>query len=309
MITFSKSKDAVTRRALTSFRARRVTVIGWLLCLPALIAYGAFVLTPLTMGLQYSFYKWNGVGSSEWVGGANYLRVLTDETLLNSIKNAFVLILFFTLIPVAIGLVLATLIRSMRRGPLSTTAQAILFLPQIIPLAAAGIAWSWMYAKTGAVNQILESIGLGFFARAWLGEIDTALAAVGLIGSWVLTGLCTVLFLTGIGKIDSTLYEAVRIDGAGWWREFFTITLPGLRQEIAILVTLTTIAALSTFDIIYTTTLGGPGRATLVPGISIYRIGFTQSDVGLASAFGIILMILVLAVVLPIQRLARIETK
>jgi raffinose/stachyose/melibiose transport system permease protein len=142
-----------------------------------------------------------------------------------------------------------------------------------------------------------------------LGEIDTALAAVGLIGSWVLTGLCTVLLLTGIGKIDANLYEAVRIDGAGWWREFFTITVPGLRQEIAVLVTITTIAALSTFDIIYTSTLGGPGRATLVPGISIYRIGFTQSEVGLASAFGIVMMILVLATVLPIQRLSRIDNK
>ena len=309
MTALRESNDAIPRRALKSFRARRGTIFGWFLCFPALIAYLGFVVTPLAMGIQYSFYKWNGVGASEWIGVSNYLRVFTDETLLNSIKNAFVLILFFTLIPVSIGLVLATLIRSMRRGALSNTAQAILFLPQIIPLAAAGIAWSWMYAKTGAVNQILELIGLGFLARPWLGEIDTALAAVGLIGSWVLTGLCTVLFLTGIGKIDSSLYEAVRIDGAGWWREFFTITLPGLRQEIAILVTLTTIAALSTFDIIYTTTLGGPGRATLVPGISIYRIGFTQSDVGLASAFGIVLMILVLAVVLPIQRFSRIEIK
>ena len=146
---------------------------------------------------------------------------------------------------------------------------------------------------------------LGLLARPWLGALQTALPAVGLIGSWVLTGLCTVLFLTGIGKIDQSLYEAVRLDGANWWREFITVTIPGLRQEIAVLVTITVIAALSSFDIIFTTTLGGPGRATMVPGILIYRIGFTQSDVGLASAFGIVLMILVLACVLPIQRLAR----
>jgi raffinose/stachyose/melibiose transport system permease protein len=304
-----KTATASPRRALSSFRARRGNLVGWILCLPALAAYVSFVVTPLVMGIQYSFYKWNGVGYSEWVGLSNYLRVFTDETLLNSIKNAFVLIIYFTLIPVTLGLVLATLIRGLRKGLFSRFAQAILFLPQIIPLAAAGIAWSWMYSQTGAVNQILNFLGLGEFARPWLGEIDTALAAVGLIGSWVLTGLCTVLLLTGIGKIDANLYEAVRIDGAGWWREFFTITVPGLRQEIAVLVTITTIAALSTFDIIYTSTLGGPGRATLVPGISIYRIGFTQSEVGLASAFGIVMMILVLATVLPIQRLSRIDNK
>ncbi|MGX5682503.1 carbohydrate ABC transporter permease [Schumannella luteola] len=293
------------RRAAATAAARRGTLIGWLFALPALIAYTAFVIYPLLTGIQYSFYKWNGVGASEWVGLANYIRVFTDDTLLGSIRNAFVLIGFFTIIPVSAGLVLATLIRSVRRGFFASASQTILFLPQIIPLAAAGIAWSWMYAQTGAVNQILNAVGLGFLARPWLGDLQTALPAVGLIGSWVLTGLCTVLFLTGIGKIDQSLYEAVRLDGASWWREFITVTIPGLRQEIAVLVTITIIAALSSFDIIYTTTLGGPGRATLVPGISIYRIGFTQSEVGLASAFGIVLMALVLACVLPIQRLAR----
>ncbi|TQL44919.1 carbohydrate ABC transporter membrane protein 1 (CUT1 family) [Homoserinimonas aerilata] len=297
------------RRAAAGSAARRGTLVGWLFVLPALIAYAAFVIYPLLTGVQYSFYRWNGVGASEWVGFANYIRVFTDSTLLGSIRNAFVLIAFFTVIPVAAGLVLATLIRSMRPGFFSSASQTILFLPQIIPLAAAGIAWSWMYAQTGAVNQILNAIGLGFLARPWLGDFQTALPAVGLIGSWVLTGLCAVLFLTGIGKIDQALYEAVRLDGASWWREFITVTIPGLRQEIAVLVTLTVIAALSSFDIIYTTTLGGPGRATLVPGISIYRIGFTQSEVGLASAFGIVLMLLVLACVLPIQRLARAGTK
>lgn len=297
------------RRAAAKAAARRGTLSGWVFVVPALIAYGAFVIYPLVLGIQYSFYKWNGVGPSEFVGFKNYIRVFTDPTLLASIGNAFVLIGFFTIIPVSAGLVLATLIRSMRPGPFSSLSQTILFLPQIIPLAAAGIAWSWMYAQTGAINQLLTAIGLGGLTRAWLGDFQTALPAVGLIGSWVLTGLCTVLFLTGIGKIDQSLYEAVRLDGASWWREFVTITIPGLRQEIAVLVTITIIAALSSFDIIYTTTLGGPGRATLVPGISIYRIGFTQSNVGLASAFGIVLMILVLACVLPIQRLARASSK
>jgi len=298
-----------SRRAGAKASVRRENPLGWLLLVPALGAYGLFVIYPLIMGIQYSFYDWNGVGVSEWVGFKNYLTVFTDETLLGSIRNALTLIAFFTLIPMSAGLMLATLIRSMRPGPFSSLTQTILFLPQIIPLAAAGIAWSWMYAQTGAVNQVLTWLGLGSITRPWLADFDTALPAVGLIGSWVLTGLCTILFLTGIGKIDQSLYEAVRLDGASWWREFITVTIPGLRQEIAVLATITIIAALSSFDIIYTTTLGGPGRATLVPGISIYRIGFTQSDVGLASAFGIVLMCLVLAIVLPIQRLSKVSAK
>ncbi|MCC3652561.1 MULTISPECIES: carbohydrate ABC transporter permease [Streptomyces] len=292
-------------RARSPRGPRRGAARGWLLLLPALGAYTGFVVWPLIVGVQYSFYDWNGVGTATWVGLGNYATVFTDPELLGAIGNAFVLLVFFTVIPVGAGLVLATLIRSLRSGGFARASQTILFLPQVIPLAAAGIAWSWMYAQTGAVNEILRAAGLGWLARPWLSDYGTALPAVGLIGSWVLTGLCTVLLLTGIGKIDRSLYEAARIDGAGWWREFFAITLPGLRQEIAVLVTLSMIAALSSFDIIYTSTQGGPGRSTLVPAISIYRIGFTQSDVGLASAFGIVLMILVVACVLPVQRLAR----
>ncbi|MDH6222564.1 carbohydrate ABC transporter permease [Streptomyces pseudovenezuelae] len=286
-------------------KVARGTALGWIFVLPALAFFSTFVIYPLITAVQYSFYNWNGIGASTWVGFANYTRVFTDRELLISIINALILIVFFTVIPVSSGLVLATLIRSMRPGAFATTARTILFLPQIIPLVAAGIAWSWMYAQTGTINTILDSVGLGSLSRSWLAGFGTALPAVGLIGSWVLTGLCTILLLTGIGKIDASLYEAVRLDGAGWMREFVTVTLPGLRQEIAVLVTITVIAALSSFDIIYTTTKGGPGTSTLVPGISIFRLAFTQSEVGLASAFGIVLLALVLAVVLPIQLLAK----
>ena len=293
------------RRVARKTATRRGPIVGWVMIAPAVAAYVGFVIIPFGLGVQYSFYDWNGVGASTWIGFDNYLRVFTDNEMLSAIRNAFLLIIFFTVIPVGTGLMLSSLIRNIRAGVFSTVSQTILFLPQIIPLAAAGIAWSWMYSQTGTVNQILSAIGLDFLTRPWLADYATALPAVGLIGSWVLTGLCTVLLLTGIGKIDVALYEAVRLDGAGWWHEFITITIPGLRQQIAILVTLTVIAALSSFDIIYTSTQGGPGRATLVPGLSIFRIGFTQSDVGLASAFGIVLMLLVLAVVIPLQRLSR----
>jgi raffinose/stachyose/melibiose transport system permease protein len=297
--------SAVAPRRVARKATRRGPLAGWLMIAPAIAAYGFFVLYPFALGVQYSFYDWNGVGASTWVGIDNYLRVFTDREMLSAIRNAFVLVIFFTVIPVSTGLVLATLVRNIRAGVFSSVSQTILFLPQIIPLAAAGIAWSWMYAQTGTVNQILSAVGLGGITRPWLADYGTALPAVGLIGSWVLTGLCTVLLLTGISKIDASLYEAVRLDGAGWFREFITITIPGLRQQIAVLITITVIAALSSFDIIYTSTQGGPGRATLVPGLSIFRIGFTQSDVGLASAFGIVLMALVLIVVIPIQRLSK----
>ncbi len=100
-------------------------------------------------------------------------------------------------------------------GRFGTAARTILFLPQVIPLVAAGIAWSWMFANSGLVNQALRGIGLEAWARGWLGDFTFALPAVGIIGAWVLLGLCTMLLVTGITKIDASLYEAARLDGAG----------------------------------------------------------------------------------------------
>ena len=184
-------------------------------------------------------------------------------------------------------------------------ARTVLFLPQVIPLVAAGIIWGWLLALPGLINQILRGIGLGALARAWLGDFVWALPSVGLIGIWVVLGFCTVLLLTGITKIDPSLYESAGIDGAGWFTEFIQITIPLLRHEIGVCLTVTVIAALAAFDIVYVTTAGGPGNATAVPGIQIYILAFTEQRIGLASALAVMLMILVLVVILPIQRLSR----
>jgi raffinose/stachyose/melibiose transport system permease protein len=152
---------------------------------------------------------------------------------------------------------------------------------------------------------LLSSVGLDGVTRAWLGDFATALPAVGVIGAWVLLGLCTLLLLSGMSKIDPALYEAARLDGAGPLREFFSITVPGLRQEIGVCVTVTVIAALASFDIVYVATQGGPGNTTMVPGLEIYYQAFVERQVGVASALAVVLVVLVLVCVLPIQRLTR----
>ncbi|WP_433268514.1 carbohydrate ABC transporter permease [Micromonospora vinacea] len=289
------------------FRWARAAGTGWLYVLPALVMYAVFVLRPLVLTLQYSLYEWNGIGVARWVGLDNYLTVFTDSDLLKIIGNAIVLIVFFSFIPVALGLLVASMVRRITTGAFGTVVRTILFLPQVIPLVAAGIAWSWLLSSNGLVNQALRAVGLGGVARAWLGDFDTALPAVGVIGAWVLLGLCTILLVTGMSKIDPALYEAARLDGAGPVREFLAVTLPSLRQEIGVCLTVTIIAALASFDIVYISTSGGPGLQTTVPGLEIYRLAFSQRQVGLASALAVVLMLLVLACVLPIQRLSRGE--
>jgi raffinose/stachyose/melibiose transport system permease protein len=155
------------------------------------------------------------------------------------------------------------------------------------------------------INQILEAFGLGAITRAWLGDFDTALPAVGVVGIWVLLGFCIVLLLTGMSKVDPALYESARIDGAGWFKEFIAVTVPLLRYEIGVCLTVTVVAALAAFDIIWVTTAGGPGSSTSVPGIQIYILGFTQRAIGPASALAVMLMALVVLVIIPIQYLTK----
>jgi raffinose/stachyose/melibiose transport system permease protein len=287
----------------------RETIIGWLFVLPALLMYAVFVLLPFLLSIQYSFYRWNGIGPMTWVGLHNYETVLEVPNLLGTISNAFRLVVYFSFIPVTLGLVVASVMTRVATGRLGAVARTVLFLPQVIPLVAAGIIWGWLLALPGLINQILKAVGLGSFTRAWLGDFDWALPAVGFIGIWVLLGFCTVLLWTGMTRLDPALYESARIDGAGWLTEFGKITVPLLRHEIGVCLTVTVIAALAAFDIVYVSTAGGPGNATAVPGIQIYILAFTQQRIGLASALAVMLMALVLVVVIPIQRLSRESTQ
>ncbi|GIH28383.1 sugar ABC transporter permease [Acrocarpospora phusangensis] len=282
--------------------------VGWLFVLPAFAFYAVFVLQPLALTVQYSLYRWDGIGASTWAGTQNYLKVFTDPDLFASIVNAFKLIVFFSAIPVVLGLAIASTIRRIAASRLALVARTVIFLPQVIPLVAAGITWSWLLSSNGLINQLMSYVGLDGVIRAWLGDFSTALPAVGVIGAWVLLGLCTLLLLAGMSKIDPALYEAARLDGAGSFREFFSITLPSLRQEIGVCVTVTVIAALASFDIVYIATQGGPGNSTMVPGLEIYYLAFSERQVGLASALAVILTVLVIACALPIQWLTRDRT-
>lgn len=276
---------------------------GWLFALPALAFYGFFNLRAILQSIQYSFYDWNGIGTSTFVGFQNYVDVFTRPELLRPLANAFYLIIFFTIIPVLFGLIAAATMRTMEGRFSGALARTLLFLPQIIPGAAAAVAWSWMYSTHGVINQVLRAVGLESLTRAWLGDFDFALSAVGFIGTWLSTGLCTLLLISGIGKIDTALYEAARLDGAHAIQQFFNVTVPGLRRELGVCVTVTIISALASFDVVYLATQGGPGGTTMVPGVQVYLLAFNDARLGAACALAVVLAILIVAIIVPLQRL------
>ncbi|WP_219412660.1 carbohydrate ABC transporter permease [Pseudonocardia nigra] len=284
----------------------RWVALGYVL--PGLAVYAAFVLYPLGRSVHLSLFDWDGLTLATFVGIGNYLEVVTDEELRAAFGHALVLIVFFALLPTAIGLVLAAVLtRAKVRGlPFFRT---VVFLPQVVAMVVVGVAWRQLYAPDGSVNDLLDLVGLDGLARAWLGDTTFALPAVGVIGTWVQTGLVTVLLMAGMSRIPDQLYEAARLDGAGPVREFFAITLPSVRGELAVALTLTVIAALKTFDLIYITTGGGPGNRTSVPSFEVYNRAFRLGEVGSAAAVGVTLTVIIFAINLAVARIGEREAR
>ncbi|SDR98987.1 carbohydrate ABC transporter membrane protein 1, CUT1 family [Microterricola viridarii] len=268
--------------------------------LPALLVYAAFMLYPLGRAAHLSLFQWDGLTLATFVGVDNYVDLITDERLRAAFMHALVFVFFYAILPVCIGLVLASILTRARVHGLSIF-RTIVFLPQVIAMVVVAIAWRQIYAPNGQLNTFLRSIGLDSLTRAWLGDYTFSLPAVGIIGTWVSTGLVTVLLMAGMAKIPIERYESARLDGAGAIREFFSITVPAVRAEITVALTLTIVASLKTFDLIYVTAGGGPGSSTTVPSYEVYRRAFQLGEVGSAAAVGVTLTLLIFLISLVVN--------
>jgi raffinose/stachyose/melibiose transport system permease protein len=296
---------ALTRRRL--FRRAEIPPgeprrVGYLYVLPALLLYGAFVLAPFGHTAWLSLHAWDGVTPATWVGLDNYGAIFTDPQVRATFGHALVLIVFYAALPLALGLLLAASLSRMRVRGL-TFFRAVLFLPQVISLVAVGVIWKWILGPEGSLNEALRAIGLDSAARPWLGDFGWALPSVGLVGTWVMYGLALVLLVAGVQKIPPSLYDAARVDGAGPLREFLAVTLPGLRNEIVVVLVLTTTTALRSFDLVYVMTQGGPGTSTEVPSYRLYNAAFQTGQAGLGAAIGIALAIVIFGLAFAITRI------
>ncbi len=276
--------------------------VGYLYVAPALIIYGLFVLGPLVHSAWLSFFAWDGVTQGHWVGLANYRSFLTDPAVREAYLHTVVLMVFYCILPIALGLLLAASLSRIRIYGL-TFFRTVLFLPVILSNVAVAIAWGWIYEPNGPLNQFLRAVGLGALARPWLGDFTWALPSVGIVGTWGEFGFAMVLFIAGVMKIPPSLYEAARVDGAGPFREFLVVTLPGLRNELTVVAVLTIIDALGTFDLVYVLTGGGPGTSTTVPAFQVWDRAFQTGQVGSACAIAMTLAAAIFVVSFVITRL------
>lgn len=299
-----------TGAAPSRTRRRRIASLkAFLYVAPALAFSLIFLIVPTLQTAWYSLYDWNGLSVATWAGVQNYIDIVQDEQLRDSFLHVGVLVVFYSFLPIAIALLLTMVISRAHALRGMSFFRTVLFLPQVIASVVIATTWLSIYSPNGLLNTLLRAIGLDSLTRVWLGDFNTALVSVGFVGTWLNVGLCLVLFLSGVGNVQPELFEAARLDGASGLQEFFGITLPALRGQITVALTLTVVSSLKTFDLVYITTRGGPGNSTSVPAFEAYNRAFNSGQVGSAASVAVVLTIGILLITALIGRLQPKDTE
>ena len=265
---------------------------GFLFVLPAFALYAVFMIYPFLQSIYFSFTDWNGVlPEKNFVGLANYRRMLGDALLWTSLWHTVIWVVIGTIGPLVVGLLLAVLLWRRPRG--FTLFRTAYFMPQVLSSVVIAIVWGWIYNPVfGILNKALDAVGLNDVSRGWLGDPDVALYAVLVAAIWATIGFVFVIFLAGLQNVSKDLLEAATIDGANTWQRFWNVTVPQLAGVLNVGIAFLLIGGFSVFDIVFVMTGGGPANATDVLATYTYKEAFTQNNVGYASAIAVVITVI-----------------
>jgi ABC-type sugar transport system permease subunit len=282
-------------------RARYGNWAVWTFVVPPFGLLAFFVLWPALYLAYLSLFKWDGLGTMQFIGLGNYVRIFADDRFFLALRHNAIWSLAALIFPPAIGLSLAILL-TRTRVPGRGLFAVIYFLPQMISSAVTAVIWRWIYwPQGGTANAILHFLGYQG-SPEWFADRNLALMAIFIASCWVSCGFSMLIFQAAINSIDEALFEAAKIDGANWWHELRYILLPGIRQALTTVLIVTAIWSFQIFDLIYLTTKGGPGDATYVLSIGIYNNTFTARRVGVGAAWAMVLMIVIMSLAALMMR-------
>lgn len=284
VVTRTDSRWATVKRWLTAY--------GFLL--PALLMFAFFELFSLGYNVFMGFHLWNGFGEMEYIGLENYRYLLHDELFLQAFKHNIIFMVVALGVMTPLSLFIALVLDSGMPG--AGLFRGLLFLPVIIPTVVVGLVWTRVYSTQGGLlNQFLDIFGLSSWQQDWLGQPNTALAAVLVVWVWRHLGYGIVMFSSGLLGIPDDLKEAAALDGANQRQTVTRIIVPLMRPIILIVAMLFTIYAFKVFTLIFIMTGGGPYGATEVMNTYMYDNVFRYYDLGLGSAIANISIIILIA--------------
>ncbi|PRA80417.1 carbohydrate ABC transporter permease [Microbacterium sp. MYb66] len=290
--------DTAERRGLRPRRsavARRDWIVGYTMVAPVVLGSLAFVIAPLVAVVWFSLHDWNVLANTFVFAGAdNYERMLTDPGLHNSLLVSLWFSIGLVVLNITLALFLAVLLN--QKLPGTTTFRTFFFSPVVVSLVAWTIVWSFLLQADGGINGFLSLLGIE--GPNWLRGDVTAMIAVIVVQVFKNVGLNMILFLAALQAVPEEISEAARIDGAGAWRRFRSITMPMISPTILLVMILTIVGSLEVFAQIAVLTGGGPGNSTTVLVYYLYQQAFRFNDFGYASAIAVLLFFIVLVLTL-----------
>ncbi len=265
--------------------------------LPALVIYGGLFLLPTVVSFFFSMTRWT-LTNWYFTGLDNFRMFFTEPSLSIGFRNT----LIYAVVTCGLKVVLGLLLGVFLTAGLRTTGylRSVVFFPNLLSTIAVGITFSsLMHPTRGLINKALALVGIT--GPDWLGNVHIALLSVALVDVWKGVGVATVIYIAGINSIPRQYYEALSIDGGGWWSRFWSITLPLVRPAMNSVIILAFIGGLRTFDLVWDMTMGGPGFTTDLIASIIYK-QYTGGFYGLATAGNVILFVVVSALAVPLYR-------
>jgi multiple sugar transport system permease protein len=282
--------------------------------LPAMAGLALFVVTPFVLAIWLSlhFVNMQSILPPRWVGLQQYVMLFTNPAIRGQFYQALLNNAVFTIVvvPLQTGLALALAVALNQRIRGTAVLRTMFFMPVVFPMALVAVVWKLIYSpdQLGMLNSALHLVSFGHIGPIdWLGNRHTALAAIIVMSIWQGAGLQMVILLAGLQEINPALYEAAQIDGANRWQQFRNVTLPGLRNTLIFVATVTVILAFQLFDQIYILTQGGPQNSTTTVMFQAVTSAFTDGNIGQGAAITVIFFIIVLAITLIQRALLREE--
>jgi len=274
-------------------------VSAYLFILPAFLIYTSVIVFPTLNSIWVSLHSWNGRDPMAFVGFANYRQLFTDDIVFwTALRNNLTWMALTLVFMVSVSLGLALLLNAKFVG--RTFFRGLFYFPFVLSGILVGITWRWMYnANFGFFNEFFSLIGLDNLRQTWLGDPDMALFYVFIAALWRGVGAPMILFIAGLQTIPADVLESAQIDGATGIRQFFSIKLPLLKETFIIVLATQIVGSMGVFDIIVSTTGGGPGNSTQVLASYMVQQTFSFANMGMGAAISTIMLVIMMVVVIP----------
>jgi alpha-1,4-digalacturonate transport system permease protein len=290
----TKRASAVSASPPRSRRRSKYTLAPLVLIAANVVLFSLFFVWPAVIGLVYSFTNYTGVGAFQFIGLDNYHNLFGDSTFYDALSRTLLYAVLFVPLNFGLSLLAANLVVN-KHAKGASVARVVFFIPWLLSPIVVGVLWRWLFGENfGLVNYVIEQFGGS--AVPWQSNADLSLIVVVMAASWAWTGFSMLLFIAAIKNVPVSYYEAASLDGAGPWRQFFSITLPSIAPTSFIVILLNTINAMKEYPVFVALNNGGPGSSNNLLVQYIYETGFKRGQIGYASAASFVLMLILMAV-------------